>query len=276
MSSHASQVRPAPARETVRITLITDDGSPSVWDAPVGITLDAFFQQAQPHWTPPSHPDKAIIGETVMAALVDNELRGLEFPVKRDVTVKPVSISHTDGLRIYRRSLTLLLLAAINDLFPGTKIAVTNSLPSGGYVCEVRQGTDFSAQQIEQIEGRMRELVEVDEPIVRQAVPKPDANALAQKNGDQDKLRLYEARKQNYVTLYELNGITEFFAGYLAPSTGYLTAFFLSRFEDNFVLSYPGRGRPLEIEPPQLFEKMRGVYQQTTRWLQLLDLSLIH
>ena len=48
----------------------------------------------------------------IVGAIVNGELRELTYPVKMDSTVSPISMSEEDGMRIYRRSLVFLLVAA--------------------------------------------------------------------------------------------------------------------------------------------------------------------
>jgi hypothetical protein len=110
-------------RSDARVTL--PDGR--VFSAPVGTSLVAYMEAA----FPPGHPDRPIVG-----AIVDNRLTELVGPVQRDVTVLPVNLRHSDGARIYRRSLVFLLACAVEEIWPEVKIAVQHTIPSGGY-CEV-------------------------------------------------------------------------------------------------------------------------------------------
>ena len=54
----------------------------------------------------------------LVAAIVNNDLRELTFPIKMDSTLAPVTMADADGARIYRRSLTFLLETAFSALFP--------------------------------------------------------------------------------------------------------------------------------------------------------------
>src|ERR1041384_3053022 len=54
----------------------------------------------------------------LIAAVVNGDLRELTYPINIESRVIPVTMSDPDGARIYRRSLTVLLALAFNDLFP--------------------------------------------------------------------------------------------------------------------------------------------------------------
>jgi uridine kinase len=64
-----------------------------------------------------------------------------------------------DGMRIYRRSLTFLLAAAFEEMFPGAKLTVDHSVASGGYFCQVQGRPALSSEELDRLEGRMEELV---------------------------------------------------------------------------------------------------------------------
>jgi len=54
----------------------------------------------------------------IVAAIVENELYELTATVKTPATVQFLDLTDQEGQRIYRRSLTFLLIAAAYELFP--------------------------------------------------------------------------------------------------------------------------------------------------------------
>src|SRR5512135_2970934 len=153
------------SRTDVRVTFPNG----AVYSAPLGTLLLDFIRAAYP----PDHPEQPILA----AVLDDAELRELTIPVQRDMLVKPMTLSHSDGHRIYRRSLCFLLTTAAGELFPGVKIAVEHSLPSGGMHCEVLGRANFKKEELKAIEDRMRAIIDEDAPIVRKRIPLADAIA---------------------------------------------------------------------------------------------------
>src|SRR5512135_2639788 len=101
----APAVRPGTPRTTAQVWLT--DGR--IFEAPVGTHLEQYIQAAgaERPWPLP-----------VVAALIDNDLRELTYRVEKDVEVLPISMDDVDGSRVYRRSLTFLLLVAVQELFP--------------------------------------------------------------------------------------------------------------------------------------------------------------
>jgi uridine kinase len=256
-------------RRTARVTL--DDGS--VWSAPVGTPLEEYFKAAHPELVPTTRGPNGDDKQTAVAAVVDGRLRELTYNIDRDVTVKPVLLSDSDGLRVYRRALSLLLIVAAKELFPERKITIDHSLPFGGYYCAVVEGAPFGPDEIEQIKARMQEIVAADEPIVRHAVPLEEAIRLFEERGDEDKLRLMESREKDYLILYQMRGQRDYFYGYMVPSTGYLAVFDLTHDGEGFILHYPRRVQPNRLQPITALPKLRSVFRETARWLELLGVE---
>ena len=82
----------------------------------------------------PESDDQLITG-----AVVNGELRELTYPIDMDSRVRPLTMHDTDGARIYRRSVTFLLEAAFEDLFPDTALTVV--IPSPAVVISAKCST---------------------------------------------------------------------------------------------------------------------------------------
>ncbi|HLE03194.1 MAG TPA: nucleoside kinase, partial [Anaerolineales bacterium] len=143
--------------------------------APVGTFLKALNGGPPGDSSPPSPP--------IVGAIVNYELRELTYPITIESIVQPVTMGEADGMRIYRRSLTFVLEAAFEELFPAATITIDHSVSSGGYYCEVIGRPPLSPVELEHLEGRMREIVAADLPLPRQKVPLPEAIAYFQSKG---------------------------------------------------------------------------------------------
>ena len=76
-------------------------------------------------------------GLPVLAALVDNKLKSLDYKIINPHNVRFIGYDHPDGRRTYIRSLCFVLQYVIREMYPGKVLAIDYSLPSGLY-CEVR------------------------------------------------------------------------------------------------------------------------------------------
>lgn len=255
-----SAIHRAEPRTSVQVTF--PDGT--ILEGPVGTALEEFMK-AHAGGLPERVP--------VVGAIVDGSLRELTMPVKRDVSVVPVTTDTSDGGRIYRRSLAFLLTVATAELFPGTQVLIDFALPSGAFFCKVRNRAPFTEQELQQIVGRMHEIVQAAEPIERREIALEEAVELFRKSGDQDKVRLLQFRTKPYLTIYTLRGQADYFYGYMVPNTSYLTLFNVLPEEDGFVLQYPRRESPNVIRPYVRSPQLTRVFRQTEEWLTLLGIE---
>jgi uridine kinase len=210
-----------------------------------------------------------------IAALVNGELRELTYPLQSDARVDPVFLSDSDGVRIYRRSLSFLLVTAVRELFPEAQIFVDHTLPFGGFFCQVRGREPFSAEELARIEARMREIIVEDTPITREPVPLNEAIEMFRARGEVEKVQLLARRKKDYLSLYNLRGTRDYFHGYMVPSTGYLPYFALHLWPPGFVLQYPRRHRPSKLLPVADYPQLTAIFRQYGEWLRLLGVESV-
>jgi uridine kinase len=246
-------------RETVQVVL--PDGR--TFEGSKHTCLEAFIQAA--------FPDSEV---PYIAALVDGTLRELTYEIRRDCQVTPIDLSQSDGVRIYRRSLAFLMVAAAHRLFPGIAIFVDHSLPYGGYYCEVRNREPFSEAELEALSEEMRRIVEADLPIIREIKPLDEALEVFRERGELDKVAIFQTRdrkRKAYLRLYGLDGHRDYFHGYMVPSTGYLQFYRLLRWENGFILQFPRRREPTRLQEPVPYPQLKRVFREYGEWLRLLD-----
>ncbi len=219
---------------------------------------------------------EAIVDEydtPIVGAVINDELRELTYTLDFESRIYPVTMRDADGMRFYRRSLTFLLETAFDQLFPHAILAVDHSVASGGYFCQVFNSPSLSPKQIQELEDRMRELVEADIPFEREKVPLKEAIAYFSKKDYKDKVELLKHRKKTYLQLYRLGDHRDYHHGYMVPSTGYLQWFKLTPLGDGFVMRFPRRHKPKEIQPLPDYSTLLKTFRQYGDWLQRLGID---
>jgi len=249
---------PTQPRTTVQIRL--PDGR--TFEAPLNSTLESFIQAA--------YPEGCLDGIPIVAALLDGSLRELGYTLSRDAEVLPLSMATDDGMRIYRRGLTFLMVAAALHLFPGAQVEVQHSIQSGGYFCQVRGRAPFTLSELAQLAAEMRTLVAANTPITKEILPLPEAIEMFRARGDADKVQLLATRAKNYLVVYRLNGFADYFHGYMIPSTGYLRWFDLQPAPPGFLLQYPQRAAPTTLKPRPEIDHLLSAFREYSDWLDHL------
>ena len=208
----------------------------------------------------------------IVAAIINNKLSELTTPVELESMVKPVHQNVADGARIYRRSLTFLLEAAFNTLFPDYDLTVDHSVFSGGYYCHVEEEF-FDQTHLDQLKAAMQDLVAKDIPLKRVRYSMEDAIAFFKEKGLNDKLSLMKSRDKDFVMLYQLGDYMNHNHGYLVPSTGYLKWFELTLLGHGFILRFPRRQNPTKLDQLQENKNLLSTFKDYAKWLNRLGIS---
>ncbi len=206
----------------------------------------------------------------VVGGIVNGELRELTYPIEMDAKVSPITMASADGMRIYRRSLTFLLAAAFEELFPDAELTVDHSIASGGYFCEVNGRPALSGDELAQLQARMEELVDRDLPFAKSRLPLKAAIEYFSKRGYKDKERLLKHRKKPELVVYQLENFRDYHHGYMVPSTGYLHWFALQAAGEGFTLRFPRRHRPTELLPMPEFRILLETFLQYGDWIDTI------
>jgi uridine kinase len=233
-----------------------------VLSGPRGAQVGEFLQQVKNDFKAP-----------IVAAVINNEIHELSYPVDMESRCIPVTMDTADGARIYRRSLVFLLEMAFADLFPTGKLTIDHSLSSGGFYCQVTGRGELLQDELDALKVHMKKLVDEDHPYERKEIPAQEAIDYFNKLGYDDKVRLFAYRKKDYVTLYSLNGQMDYMHGYMVPSTGYLRWFDLNLINGGFTIQFPRRHAPTDLEPMGHYPKLINTFRQYGDWLTSLNID---
>lgn len=247
-------------RETIELVL--PDGR--VYTGKRSATLEELLRML-PEWDNPP----------IMGAIVNGELKELTSTIEMDARVRLVTMKDDDGARIYRRSLTFLLGAAFEELFPNYSMTLDHSVSAGGYYCQAGKNEQLTLEDLDKLEKRIRELVNEDIPFERELVPMAEVLAHFSSKGLTDKVRLLKYRQKEYLVLYRLGEHRDYHHGYMVPSTGYLQWFGLEAMGEGFVLRFPRRESPKKISPMPSYPKLLSTFRQYGNWLQRLGIESV-
>ena len=260
MFSQTSDIHQTEPRRTVEIHL--PDGR--VFTGPRGTQVGLYLKILPEANNPP-----------IMGAIVNHELRELTFPIDMDSTVRVVTMSDEDGARIYRRSVTFLLEAAFDELFPEASLTVDHSVSSGGFYCQISGREPLSADEITSLDERMKEMVREDLPFERKVIPLKEAIEYFQNKGQTDKVRLLKYRQKEFLVLYRLGNHFDYHHGYMLPSTGYVRWFSVLKMGEGYVLRFPRRQSPDKLSPMPSYPKLLATFQQYGNWLEKLGIESV-
>lgn len=156
--------------------------------------------------------------------------------------------------RVYERSARLILLLALRELAPGARVRFEHSIGLGLYMNVT--GISLTASLVRDIEQRMHEIAARDLPITMERWTREQASQYFAAQGQEDTVRLLRYRPFDYFNVYTCDGLSEYFYGAMASSTGAIRSFALRLYYPGMVLLLPGEdlsGPPAPfVERPQL------------------------
>lgn len=244
---------------SVKVTL--PDGQVMAVTASESDTLEAVADRFKDYYE-----DDIILG------IVNGRLRELNKKIKSDCELSFVTTADRDGRRTYRRSVVLLLQRAIYDVYGSmTKLHVMHSLGEG-YYCQLEKSV--TEHDIDRIVCSMYSFVEKDLPITKHSAKTQYAEQLFKEKGQHDKERLLHYRRSSRVNLYELDGVVDYFYGFMAPSTGMLKYFDIVPYESGFVLLFPG-ANSRSVEPLVTSNKLFHTLDDSREWSKMLGIGTI-
>ena len=223
-------------------------------------------------------------GKTILAALVDNQLKELSYSTIAPHLVNFIGYDHAEGRRTYIRSLCFVLQKAVRELYPENILVIDYSLPSGLY-CEIREKEvehdgrpkvrAISDEEISSISDRMKEIVAADLPFSKAKLTMDDALALFEANGQPEKVNLVHSLGRILYSVYYLDGLADTFHGPLVPSTGCLKTFDLVAFSSGFCLQYPLDGNSGNVLPMKRQSRIAAALKEHSDWCAIMGVKSV-
>lgn len=207
-----------------------------------------------------------------LVALVNGRPEELTSKLYEDCDIVPIDIRDPFGSRVYVRSLIFVLVRAVSELFPGSRVTIEHALGKGLYG-EFYYNRKLSQKDIDNIKKRMSEIIESDEVIEKHSFSKDEASKIFEAQGMEGKLRLLKYIPEEKIYLYKCGDVFDYFYGCMLPSTGYLKLFDLILYEPGFILRYPDHDSPFNIQEFKPLPKLSKVFRETEEWAKILDVA---
>ena len=164
---------------------------------------------------------KSLAKKAVLLRL-DGELKDLSTRIDRNCAVEIITRDHPAALETLRHDAAHVLAEAVKELYPETQITIGPVIENGFYY-DFARPEPFSLDDLEVIEKRMCEIVDRDEPIVREVWDRDEAVAFFRSIGEEYKAEIIASIPQGEdVGLYRQGDWQDLCRGPHLPSTGKL------------------------------------------------------
>jgi threonyl-tRNA synthetase len=166
------------------------------------------------------------------AVTVDGETLDLNRPIDRDGALSVVTENTEEGRHVLRHSAAHVMAQAVLDLYPGATFAIGPPITDGFYY-DFDIGRPFTPEDLDRIEARMEEIIEIDQSFVRESLSIDDALELFADHPFKSEIIRgvdeAEGAGESQVSIYRNDAFVDLCRGPHIPSTGRLKAVKLMR-----------------------------------------------
>ena len=210
----------------------------------------------------------------VVAARVNYKVEDLNFLVYKPKDIDFIDLSTPSGMRVYVRSLSMVLSKAISELFPQAILRIEHPISKGYYCSLDNLSQPLTADVISQIKVRVKLIIEQGKRIYCEEKQTSEVKDLFGSQPHQtDKLALFETLGNPYCRFFRIDDFIDYYNGVLLPSTNYLGVFDLISYYDGLLLQVPNRDNPFVLEPMTFSPKMFDIFKEYLGWNKIMNLN---
>lgn len=164
------------------------------------------------------------LARNVLAAEINNEVVDAFKPIHEDASLKLLTWNDKGGKSTMWHSSAHLMAEALEELYPGVKLAIGPPIKNGFYYDVDFLDYDFAEKDLAAVEQKMKQLAKQKNRFEKKEVSKADALAYFRDKNDPYKLELINELKDGEITFYTQGNFTDLCRGPHIPHTGYIKA----------------------------------------------------
>ena len=189
-------------------TVTVESGEGRSFEVPAGLRAGEVLERA-------GYPE----ARRAAAARVDGRAVDLSFRVEAPARVEPIDMASEEGQEILRHTAAHVLAQAVQELFPGTRLAIGPTIENGFYY-DVDPPRPLTADDLDALAARMREIAGRALPVEREEMRPADARRLFSERGERYKLELLdELAGEEKVSVYRQGDFVDLCRGPHLPDT---------------------------------------------------------
>jgi len=151
---------------------------------------------------------------------VNGELKDLSYLINNDVEVKIITSKDKEGLEVIRHDAAHVLAMAVQELFPKTQVTIGPVIEDGFYY-DFSRKEPFTDDDLKTIEKKMGEIIDRNDPTIREVWKRNDAIKHFKKKGEYYKAEIIEGiSSSEEISVYYHGKWHDLCKGPHLPSTG--------------------------------------------------------
>ena len=153
---------------------------------------------------------------------VNDELRDLSFPILEDSTLKILKKDADEALELIRHDCAHVMAEAVQSLFPGTQVTIGPAIDNGFYY-DFARNESFNLDDLEKIEKKMHEIIEVGHPFEREVWDRKKAIEYFEGIGEFYKTEIIkDLNEDEVITIYRQGEWLDLCRGPHSPTTNHI------------------------------------------------------
>ena len=160
------------------------------------------------------------LAKRAFATKVDGTLTDLSAPVPDGATLEILSRDAPEAVELIRHDAAHVMAEAVQELYPGTQVTIGPVIENGFYY-DFDRAEPFHPEDLERIEGKMREIIARNAPITHETWDRERAKAWFAERGERYKGELIDAIPEGQaLRIYRQGDWLDLCRGPHGPSTG--------------------------------------------------------
>lgn len=202
------------------------------------------------------------LGSEILGVKVNNEVFSLSDRATQDEIVNFIDLNDLTGNKMYISGLKFIFEVALKEVFPNLEITYQHSVPKG-VLGEIVGDKVITQEDLGKIKSVMARIISDDRIFKKLNIKKKEAIEFYKKVGQIEKAENIQNISDKVVTLYELNGIYNYYYSDMPYSTGSIT---------QYDIIYLGRNRVVFVVPSK---STNGVLPEYVHYDNIINSFLV-
>jgi len=162
------------------------------------------------------------LAQDAVAVRINEQLSDIYLELPNQAQIEIVTRTQPDGVELLRHDAAHVMAQAVKELYPETQVTIGPVIENGFYYDFAREES-FTPDDLERIEGRMRELVKEDISIQKEVWERDVAITFFEEQGETYKAQIIrDLPEDEVISLYRQGEFIDLCRGPHLPSTGRL------------------------------------------------------
>ena len=162
------------------------------------------------------------LAQDAVAIRINEQLSDIYLELPNQAQIEIITRTQPDGVELLRHDAAHVMAQAVKELYPETQVTIGPVIENGFYYDFAREES-FTPNDLERIEGRMRELVKEDISIQREVWERDVAIDFFEEQGETYKAQIIrDLPEDEVISLYRQGEFIDLCRGPHLPSTGRL------------------------------------------------------